>query len=75
MGINGRGQGAQIVTGRRQVGGVGSQKRTRVTFGEFEGTDENLRAHRGDRGTNEGVISKVVTSKVLEPRRELEKDR
>lgn len=54
---------------------MGSQKRTRITFGEFEGTDENLRAHRGDRGTNKGVISKVVTSKVLEPRRELEKDR
>lgn len=63
------------MTGERQVGAVGPQKRTRVTFGEFEGTDENSRAHRGDRGTNEGVIPKVVTSKVLEPRRELGKDR
>lgn len=37
-----------------QVGIMRSQKSTKGLCGEFEGTDDNLRTHRGDKGTNWG---------------------
>lgn len=62
---HGGGQGAQAGAGEMQIGTVGSQKRTKRIYGEFEGTDEDLRAHVGDKGTNQ----------LLEPTEELEEDR
>lgn len=35
-----------------QVGIVGSQNRMKGICGGFEGTDESLRTHIGDKGTN-----------------------
>lgn len=66
MVLNGRGQRVQVASGEMLIQLVGSQKRTEGTCGEFDGTEESLRTHIGDRGTGQGL---------LDPRQGLEEDR